>query len=73
MSALSLIAGLLRVVGFALDYARQRQLITAGEDKAMRAAQVEMYNRVQIVKKARDKLLDSGERERLQRAYTRDD
>jgi len=72
MSVLSLIAGLLRVVGFALDYARQRQLITAGEDKAMRAAQVEMYNRMQIVKKARSGISDDNERDRLQREYTRD-
>ncbi len=73
MSALSLIAGLLRVVGLVLDYAKQRQLITAGEAKAMHAAQVELFNRVQTVKKARERLLDPGERDRLQREYTRED
>ena len=73
MSILTLVSGLLRVIGVALDYAKQRQLITAGEDKAIRAAQTEMFNRVQIVKNARAGIvIDDGERDRLQREYTRD-
>jgi len=67
MNILSILRGLLRLTGLLAEWARNRNLMKAGESKAINKGLVDAYNVIENARRARDNIDSKRLRDKYQR------
>jgi len=67
MNILSILRGLLRLTGLLAEWARNRNLMKAGESKAVNKGLIDAYNTIENARRARDNIDSKRLRDKYQR------